>query len=502
MDDRRVRRVVIVGGGTAGWMAAAAINKIFGERLTVTLVESDEIGIVGVGEATIPPIRAFNAMVGIDEDAFLRATQGTIKLGIEFVGWLRQGESYLHAFGSVGKDLGLGQFWQYWLRARKLGRAGPIGDYSVSAQAAYSGKFLRGEPPPGSHIQALTHAFHFDAGLYARYLRGLCEQRGVVREEGRIVDVQLRANDGHVESVRLEDGRCLAGDFFIDCSGFRSLLLGQALGVPYVDWSNWLPANRAWAVPCELPHPAEPYTRSTAHGAGWQWRIPLQHRIGNGFVFSNEFIGEDEAAAGLLSRLDGRALAEPRLLRFTTGHRRHFWFRNCVALGLASGFLEPLESTSIHLVHSNIARLINFFPDLDFAQANIDEYNDQTLFEFERIRNFIILHYTANERQGAMWDYVRHMPLPAELVQKIAVFRANGRIVRVNHELFAEDSWLQVFLGQGIVPTGHNPLADALSDEEAVEFVHTVGQLTRQRVDSLPTHTDWIARHAKAASVR
>lgn len=499
MDDRRVRRVVIVGGGTAGWMAAAAINKIFGERVAVTLIESDDIGIVGVGEATIPPIRAYNAMVGLDEDAFLRATQGTIKLGIQFVGWHRAGEAYMHAFGSVGKDLGLGQFWQYWLRARQLGQAGPIDDYSITGVAALAGKFLRGEPPPGSHLPALTHAFHFDAGLYARYLRDLCEQRGVKRIEGKIVDTQLRAADGFIEAVRLESGATVGGDLFVDCSGFRSLLLGQALGVPYIDWSHWLPANRAWAVPCELPHPAEPYTRSTAHGAGWQWRIPLQHRIGNGFVFSNEFIGEDEAAAGLVARLDGRALADPRLIRFTTGHRRQFWHRNCVALGLASGFLEPLESTSIHLVHSNIARLINFFPDLDFAQANIDEYNAQTLFEFERIRDFIVLHYHANEREGALWDYMRHLDLPAELKQKMAVFRANGRIMRVNNELFAEDSWLQVFLGQGVVPLGHNPLADALTDAEAVEFVDTVGKLTRQRVKELPTHTDWIARFAKAA---
>ncbi len=383
MTNQAVRNIVIVGGGTAGWMTAAALSKMLGNAYNIRLVESDEIGTIGVGEATIPHINEFNRALGIDEDAFLRATQGTFKLGIEFVNWGRLGDRYIHGFGRVGQASDALPFHHFWLRMAKLGRAAPLEAYSINTAAPRHNKFMRARPDMvGSPLGDIAHAFHFDAGLYARYLRVYAEQRGVVRTEGKIAQVQQREPDGFITAVVLQDGERIAGDFFIDCSGMRGLLIEQTLQSGYEDWSHWLPCDRAIAVPCASTDALLPLTRSTAHGAGWQWRIPLQHRIGNGHVYSSGFMGRDEATAILMRNLDGTALAEPRHLAFQTGRRKQCWNRNCVAVGLASGFLEPLESTSIHMIQTAIARIANFFPHAGFDAADIAEYNRQTQYEY------------------------------------------------------------------------------------------------------------------------
>ena len=395
MTDRRFKRIVIVGGGTAGWMAAAAFSKLLGRDYSVDLVESEEIGTVGVGEATVPHLKLFNQVLEIDEIEFLKQVQGTFKLGIEFVDWRRPGDRYVHGFGTIGHDYGLLPFHQYWLKLFLAGRASDIGEYSLNTVAAPRGRFMASatDVAPNSPLANIAYAYHFDAGRYARFLRTYAESRGTRRTEGKVVDVTLRGEDGFIESVRLDNGTTLAGDLFIDCSGFRGLLIEQALHTGYEDWTHWLPCDRALAVPCENSGDPAPFTRSTARSAGWQWRIPLQHRTGNGYVYSSAHISDDEAARTLLSNLGGRALGDPRPLRFTTGMRRKFWNRNCVAIGLASGFMEPLESTSIYLIQSGIARLLSLLPDDGFSPVLVDRYNAQATFEFERIRDFLILHY-------------------------------------------------------------------------------------------------------------
>jgi len=502
MTDHRIQNVVIVGGGTAGWMTAAALSKVMGSTVAIRVIESDEIGIVGVGEATIPQIRNFNATLGVDEDEFMRRTQGSFKLGIEFVDWWRPGERYMHAFGSVGgRDLGLVQFYHYWLKLRQAGEVSELGAYTFNAIAGWRNKFMRGADIDNSPLSKVAHAFHFDAGLYAKYLRGLSEARGVIRTEGKIVDARLRGEDGFIESVRLENGEVIAGDLFIDCSGFRGLLIEQALKTGYEDWSRWLPCNRALAVPCESTSELTPYTRSTARDGGWQWRIPLQHRIGNGMVYCSDHMSDDEAASTLLANLDGKPLAEPRPLRFVTGMRRKFWNRNCVAIGLASGFMEPLESTSIHFIQSSIAKLIACFPDRNFDPTVIGEYNRQVQFEFERSRDFIVLHYKANERSGPFWRHCREMEVPDTLTQKMELFRRSGRIFREHEELFTEVSWLQVFLGQGVMPRAYHPMVDALSHQEITQMVAGTRKVLEACAAAMPSHREFIARHCAAGEV-
>lgn len=495
-----IRKVTIIGGGTAGWMSAALLGKLFGRALKIRVVESDEIGTIGVGEATIPQIRNYNGTLGLDENEFIRQTQGSFKLGIQFVDWLRPGHKYMHAFGVVGgRNLGLVQFYQYWLKLRAQGLADELGAYTFNAIASAQNRFMRPLDRPNSPLGSIAYAFHFDAGLYARYLRRRSEADGVERIEGRIIDVQLHPETGFVESVRLESGQLVDGELFIDCSGFRGLLIEQALKTGYEDWSRWLPVNRALAVPCASSPDLHPYTRSTAREAGWQWRIPLQHRVGNGYVYCSDFISDDAAAATLLANLDGKPLADPRPLRFVTGMRRRFWNRNVVAIGLSSGFLEPLESTSIHFIQSSLASLVALFPDQGFDPAVIAQYNRQTQFEFERSRDFIALHYHANERPGPLWEHARTMALPDTLAHKIELFRGSAAIRREDEELFSEISWMQVLLGQHIMPKRWHPMVDLIGDGELREMIDGTRRVLDNSAALMPSHAEYIARNCAAA---
>ncbi len=495
MTHPPIDHVVIVGGGTAGWMMAAAAGRYLdnGTR-RITLIESDAIGTVGVGEATIPSILNFNALLGIDEAEFLRATQGSFKLGIEFVGWHRPDSRYVHPFGHYGRDIQGLNFHQLWLKMREQAGVGPIDDYSASTVAMERAAFGMPQSDPRSPLSGLAYAYHFDAGLYAAFLRRRAETDGVTRVEGRIVAVD-RAPNGDVAAVRLDDGQRISGDLFVDCSGFRSLLLGETLGVGFEDWSHWLPCDRAIAVPTERTEPLLPYTRATAHQAGWQWRIPLQHRTGNGVVYASRFMDDDDAERLLLSRLDAEPTAAPRRLSFTAGCRTRLWERNVVALGLAGGFLEPLESTSIHLIQQGISKLFALFPDKRMVSVERDEYNRQMGDNYRSIRDFIILHYHATARDDSpFWDHVRTMPLPDTLARKIALFREKGRIFRYEDELFATPSWVAVLLGQGVMPEGYDPVIDALDEERVLTALRQMRQATATAVATLPPHSVALAQ--------
>jgi tryptophan halogenase len=494
-----IRKVVIVGGGTAGWMAATLFSKLYERAFEIVLIESDEIGIIGVGEATIPPIKRYNSMVELDEYDCLKAAKGTYKLGIEFVDWLHPGHSYMHSFGKIGQDLGWLRTHQYWLKTLQEGRAAPFDHFAINAVASRRNKFMRARADmTESPLGEIAHAYHFDAALYARYLRGLSEGRGVRRIEGKIVDVRLRGEDGFVEAVVMESGEAIAGDLFLDCSGIRGLLIEQALHAGYEAWSEWLPCDRAIAVPCASVEPLTPYTRSTAQAGGWRWRIPLQHRIGNGVVYSSQHLGEDEATAGLLANLDGEALAEPRVIKFTPGVRKEIWKKNVVAVGLSSGFLEPLESTSIHLIQSGLIRLVTLFPDRSFNKAVIDEYNRQTYFEYSRVRDFIIAHYKLNAREEPMWRACREMAIPDTLREKLDLFGATGQVFRFNEELFAEESWIQVLLGQGLIPQIYDPGVDVKTPEEIDRYLQNIENVIDKCVDVMPPHIDFVNHFCKA----
>jgi tryptophan halogenase len=502
MSNHHLRNIVIVGGGTAGWMAAAAFAKILGPTCAVRLVESEEIGTVGVGEATVPHLKIFNNLLEIDEIEFVRQVQGTFKLGIDFVDWGRVGDRYIHGFGNIGRDYGWLPFHQYWLKLFQRGEAGDIGDYSLNTAAAPRGKFMASatDVPANSPLANIAYAYHFDAGLYARYLRGYAEARGVRRTEGKVQQVLRRGEDGFVEAVVLASGERIEGELFIDCSGFRGLLIEQELHTGYDDWTHGLPCDRAVAVPCRNVGPPTPYTRSTARPAGWQWRIPLQHRTGNGYVYASNQISDDEAAATVLANLDGEALAEPRVLRFTTGMRRKFWNKNVVAIGLSSGFMEPLESTSIYLIQSGIIRLVNLLPDADFSPVVVDRYNAQAAFEFERIRDFLILHYCATERDDTpFWNYCRTMAIPDGLRDNIELFRDSARFYRHAEEMFALTSWVQVMLGQRITPRRYHPLVDQMPEGQLRELVGNVRKVIATCVEAMPPHENFIARYCAAA---
>ncbi|MCY1647544.1 tryptophan 7-halogenase [Caulobacter sp. SL161] len=488
-----IQSIVILGGGSAGWMAAALLNAALGKRCAVTVVESAEIGVVGVGEATIPAIRQFNAMVGLKEPAFMRATRATLKLGIEFVDWGCSGERYLHPFGVLGGQPTLGVFPQHFLRLMAADPDASLEDYSVCALAARLGRAGPTATDPATPLSQLMSAYHFDAVLYGRFLRRLAEGRGVRRIEGEVVAVDQRPEDGFVERLRLKDGREVEGELFIDCSGFRGLLIEGALAAGYDDWSRWLPVDRAIAAPCAKVGPAAPYTQSTAQEAGWRWRIPLQHRTGNGYVYSSAFTDDDRAETVLREGLDGALEAEPRKLRFVTGRRRAAWKANVVALGLASGFIEPLESTSLHMVHSGLQALLKFFPDRSFSPVLRAGYNAAVKAEGELIRDFIILHYHATRLSGdPFWDYVRTMPIPDSLAERVALYAERGVLVSGSDELFSPSSWMAVMHGQGLRPRRASPLYDGVNSATlATEYAATARRL-RRSVEALPLHEAYL----------
>jgi tryptophan 7-halogenase len=496
--DRRIRSVLIVGGGSAGWMTAAALANALQTGCEITLVESEEIGTVGVGEATIPAIRTFNQTLGLDERQFVKETKGSFKLGIEFVDWGRIGHRYFHPFGPHGRAFDFVPLHQYWLRAREEGAKQSIDDYSMAWHLARLGKFALPSPDQRNVLSTFDYAYHFDAGLYAQFLRRYAEARGVKRVEGKIGDVALNGDSGFVTSVTMEDGREISADLFVDCSGFRGLLIEGALNTGYEDWSHWLPCDRAVAMPCENPEAPIPYTRSTAREAGWQWRIPLQHRMGNGYVYCSQFMEDAKAAELLSERLDGAALGDPRPLRFVTGRRKLNWNKNVVAVGLSSGFMEPLESTSIHMIQANISKLLALFPDRNFDPMTIDEFNRISTNETERIRDFLILHYKLTERDDSeLWRYCANMSIPDTLQWKIDHFRSCGRIVTKEMDLFAPPSWLAVHIGQFNMPQSTDPLID-FRGINAREWMTKLREAMAAAAAQQTTHQGFIDQHCKA----
>ncbi|NVK55026.1 MAG: tryptophan 7-halogenase [Alteromonadaceae bacterium] len=494
-----LKKIIILGGGSSGWMTAAALGKILKSHpCEIQVIESDDIGTVGVGEATIPQILLFNDLIGLDEDTFLKRTQGTFKLGIQFTDWRKTGHSYYHAFGEVGKNMEGVQFYHYWLKMRQQGKAAPLDEYTLSSLACNEKRFMRSIDAGNSPLSNIAYAFHFDAGLYAQYLREVAEKHGVIRTEGKVTEVTQHPS-GDIRSLMLADGSEHDADFFIDCSGFAGLLIEQTLKTGYEDWRHWLPCDRAIAVPTASTEAPWPFTRSAAQKAGWQWRIPLQHRVGNGHVYSSEFMDDDEARQILEQNLDGKMLREPRQIRFVTGKRKKFWNRNCLAVGLASGFMEPLESTSLHLVQSAISKFFTFFPFSGPKQCDIDEYNRQVHFEFDSIRDFLILHYHATERDDTpFWRYCKNMSVPDSLQQKIEQFKENGRIHRFNNELFNDLSWFEVMYGQGLRPKGYHALADIFDQDELERRLKSIQNVVRRSADHMPTHEEFINRFCKA----
>jgi len=490
VQEQVVKKVVVAGGGTAGWMAAAALAKQLGPLLDITLIESDEIGTVGVGESTIPTARTFNALLGIDEPAFMRATQATFKLGISFENWGEIGDRYIHSFGQVGKSNWMGSFHHFWLQAKAAGFGGALGDYCFELKAAEAEKFSVGEGFD------LNYAYHLDATLYGGFLRKMSEGLGVKRVEGKIASVRQHAETGFIAGLVMESGAVVEGDLFIDCTGFRGLLIEQTLKAGYEDWGHWLPTNSALAVQTKSTGPAVPYTRAIAHKAGWRWKIPLQHRVGNGLVYSNEYMSDDEARSTLLEALDGERLIEPRVIRYRTGRRLKTWHKNCVALGLASGFVEPLESTSIHLIMIGVTRLMQLFPFTGFSDAVINRYNQQAVDELEKIRDFIILHYKLTERTDSpFWDRCRTMDVPDSLAHRIELFRESAQAFQAPGELFQVDSWLQVMLGQRLEPTGYHQMGRLMPPEQLKGALGDLSANIARAVSGLPGHQAFLDRY-------
>ena len=493
--DKRVRRIVVAGGGTAGWMAAAAIARTMGRTVEVTLIESEAIGTIGVGESTIPPLVTYNRLLGINEAEFMRATQATFKLGILFDGWRDGTDRYFHSFGTTGKDHWSAGFQHYWLHGLTKGHTRPYDDYCMELVAAMRGKF--------AHLpdEGMNYAYQLDSGLYAKFLRAMAEKDGTTRVEGRIAHVELDPATGDIAALRLDGDRRIEGDLFLDCTGFRALLIEGALHAGFDDWTHWLPCDAAIAVQTENVRAPVPYTRAMAHDAGWQWRIPLQHRTGNGIVYCSRYLSKDDAQARLLGNVEGRVLTEPNVLRFVTGARRRQWHRNCVAIGLSGGFMEPLESTSIHLIQRAILRLIRMMPLRGVSPADVAEFNDQQHQDMLQIRDFLILHYKATSRDDSpFWRYVREMPVPDSLQQKIDLFRETARVFRRNEELFAENSWVQVMMGQGIAPQSHHPIAEKLSDDELTRLLRLLRDQVERTVSGLPDHAAYVAQYCGATA--
>lgn len=502
-QDNAIRSIVIVGGGTAGWMAAAALSRMLGKAgPSITLIESEQIGTVGVGEATLPNIATFNQMLGIKEADFMARTHGTFKLGIEFVDWSAIGERYIHPFGSHGVDMDGISFHQYWAALRAHGDETSIEDYSLSAVMAYAEKFTHPNQDPRSVLSQISYAYQFDATRYAAFLRDYSEQRGVTRIEGKVTQVGKHSESGFISHVTLERGETIEGDLFIDCSGFRALLISGALGIGYEDWTPYLPCNSAQAVACELNGPIIPYTRATAREAGWQWRIPTQHRTGNGYVYSDAYISDDEAAATLLANLDGAPLSDPKQLRFTTGRRKDFWVKNCVSLGLSGGFLEPLESTSIYLIQKGISNLISLLGDRSMPKIERDEYNALMHKEFEQVRDFLILHYVATTRDDTpFWDYCRTMDMPDSLRRKIDLFKTRGRFFRYDGDLFTVTSWVAVLLGQNVIPKHYDPIIDALPPERVKDSLGSMREAMHGAARQMPSHEAYLAKYCPSPNL-
>ena len=497
-----IERIVIVGGGTAGWMAAAALSRLKGgNQLDIVLIESEEIGTVGVGEATIPPFVDFNRLLEVSEQEMLAATQGTFKLGIQFSNWGAKGDSYIHPFGNYGYEIDGLSFHHVWHRFREGGDQRPIQVFNLETMAAHFGKFARTADYARDDLPPMNYAYHIDATRYAKFLRGYSEDRGVVRREGLVADVVLDGETGFVASVKMDDGEVIGGDLFVDCSGFRGLLIEQALHTGYDDWSHYLPCNRAVALPCNRDDggPPPPFTRATAHSAGWQWQVPLQHRNGNGHVYCSEYMEADEAHDLLVANIAGKPTAEPNFLRFVTGRRKKFWNKNVVALGLAAGFMEPLESTSIHLINTGINKLIALVSLGGITQAQEDSFNRLTGKEYERIRDFLILHYKATSRDDSeFWNYCRTMPVPDSLTEKMELFRLNGQIFREDDELFTETSWAAVMMGQGVAMQGHNPMANSIQQPTLKTEFDEIEKSIRFLVQHMPTHQDYLAKYCPA----
>lgn len=497
-----LRTIVIVGGGTAGWMTAAALSKFLSPRqYTIKLIESEAIGTVGVGEATVPHIRYFNQVLGIDENEFMKKTNATYKLGIEFSNWGKIGDAYIHPFGVYGKTLNDVSFHHYWLKSYQQGEVGEIGNYAAGVMAAYAEKFTYPDSDTNSLLSKYSYAFHIDASLYAKLLREYSEARGVKRIEGKITQVSSHPDTGNISSVTLMNGDIIDGELFVDCSGFRGLLINETLKTPFDDWSHWLPCDRAIAVPSTKISEPLPYTKAIARTAGWQWRIPLQNRTGNGQVYCSQYVSDDEVASSLLESIDGEALANLNFLRFKTGRRQQSWNKNCIAIGLSSGFLEPLESTSIYLIQVAIMKLIELFPYDDFESAVVDEFNRDLAMEYERVRDFLILHYHATSRDDSpFWNYCRTLEIPESLQRKMQLFREQGHVERYLRGMFLEPSWVAVYLGQGIKPQRYHPLVDQLNDHQLQHFLGGIRNTLVEQIKGMPSHSETIARYCRLDS--
>ncbi|MDV6332934.1 tryptophan halogenase family protein [Asticcacaulis sp. 201] len=501
MSGPPIRKIVIVGGGTAGWMTAAPLAQRLPKSTTIELVESADIGTIGVGEATLPTVRFFNRSLGIDEDDFIQKTKATFKLGIEFRDWGHIGNRFFHGFGDFGPRIENRSPHHHWLRLKAIEDIPAFENWSMSTVIARHNRF---QPPSGQQVSAhnaYSYAYHFDAGLYAAYLRDYAMARGVTRTEGKIVNVNLNDETGFIDHLILQDGRLIEGDLFIDCSGFRGLLIEDSLKTGFEEWSDWLPCNSAQAVPCASVDPLTPYTRSTARAAGWQWRIPLQHRIGNGHVYCDGFTTDDAAGRLLMENLDGEALDTPRQLRFTTGRRKAAWVKNCVAIGLSSGFLEPLESTSIQMIESGVGSLIELFPDLTFKPRLIAEYNRRAAIWYENVRDFIILHYKISQRDDSeFWQYCRNMAIPDRLSHQIETFRETGHAVVYDQNGFTEPSWLSLYFGLGVVPEAYDPFVDQIDQAQLRSHFARLHAVVHQTVASMPTHADYISQLLASAA--